>query len=383
MLIIPRPVNAELKINYPQNITVEPGELKIIKVSIENLATTKQTINPDLELPNNWKLIIPLNKVTIASKEKKNINILLQSPKMIRSSVYSLNLLMKTQNKNYKIQIPVKIKEIYKTEVKVVKAPKFIEKEFEIKLKLINNGNISRHFKIINNNTLAIDKSNIFLNSFESEIITLKGRIKEPSEEEIRLNIRAKDKLNKIITLFNDTVTILASDRKFKNYDSSLNYRVVKEKGKTKEYWKLKTSLKKKKILEIGTGSGYQTAILLEMGAKVYSIERYRELYLKAKALLNEMGYHPYLFYGDGHKGQQAYAPYDKIIITAGAAEVPRPLLDQLKIGGIIVVPLGGKAGQEMTVIKKTGENETEEYNYGSFIFVPMVKGKDTNNNNH
>src|SRR6056297_3109419 len=95
---------------------------------------------------------------------------------------------------------------------------------------------------------------------------------------------------------------------------------------------------KHEKVLEIGTGSGYQAAILLEMGAKVYSIERYRELYLKAKSLLNKMRYHPYLFYGDGHKGQSAYAPYDKIIITAGASEVPRPLLDQLKIGGIIVV---------------------------------------------
>lgn len=140
---------------------------------------------------------------------------------------------------------------------------------------------------------------------------------------------------------------------------------------------------KHEKILEIGTGSGYQTAILLEMGAKVYSIERYRELYLKAKSLLNKMDYHPYLFYGDGYKGQPAYAPYDKMIITAGASEVPQTLLDQLKVGGVIVIPLGGKNGQEMTVIKKTGENDTEEDKYGSFIFVPMVKGKDTNGKNH
>jgi len=140
---------------------------------------------------------------------------------------------------------------------------------------------------------------------------------------------------------------------------------------------------KHEKILEIGTGSGYQTAILLEMGAKVYSVERYRELYLKAKSLLNKMGYHPYLFYGDGYKGQHAYGPYDKMIITAGASEVPQNLFDQLKVGGLIVVPLGGKSGQEMTLIKKTGENDTEEFQYGSFIFVPMVKGKDTNGNNH
>ncbi len=138
---------------------------------------------------------------------------------------------------------------------------------------------------------------------------------------------------------------------------------------------------KHEKILEIGTGSGYQTAILLEMGAKVYSIERYRELYLKAKSLLNDMGYHPYLFYGDGYKGQPAYAPYDKILITAGASEIPQALFEQLKVGGSMVIPLGGHGGQEMTVVKKTAENEKEEYHYGSFIFVPLVKGKDTNDN--
>lgn len=138
---------------------------------------------------------------------------------------------------------------------------------------------------------------------------------------------------------------------------------------------------KHEKVLEIGTGSGYQTAVLLEMGAKVYSIERYRALYLKAKSLLNEMGYQPYLFYGDGYKGQPTYAPYDKILITAGAATVPQTLVDQLKVGGIMVVPLGDLRGQEMTVIEKVSENKTTARKHGSFIFVPMVKGKDTNNN--
>lgn len=139
---------------------------------------------------------------------------------------------------------------------------------------------------------------------------------------------------------------------------------------------------KHEKVLEIGTGSGYQTAILCEIGAKVYSIERYRELYLKAKSVLNEMGYQPYLFYGDGYKGQPAYAPYDKILITAGAPEIPQSLFEQLKIGGKMVLPLGQEHGQEMTIVEKTGENEAKHDYMGSFIFVPMVKGKDSENNN-
>lgn len=139
---------------------------------------------------------------------------------------------------------------------------------------------------------------------------------------------------------------------------------------------------KHEKVLEIGTGSGYQTAILLEMGAKVYSVERYRDLYLKAKKNLDEMGYQPYLFYGDGYKGQPNYAPYDKILVTAGASKIPQELIDQLKVGGKMVVPLGSQLGQDMTVVKKTGENETEKRKHGSFIFVPLIRGKDSDENN-
>lgn len=139
---------------------------------------------------------------------------------------------------------------------------------------------------------------------------------------------------------------------------------------------------KHEKVLEIGTGSGYQTAILLEMGAKVYSVERYRDLYLKAKKNLDEMGYQPYLFYGDGYKGQPNYAPYDKILVTAGASKIPQELIDQLKVGGKMVVPLGSQLGQDMTVVEKTGENDIEKHKHGSFIFVPLIRGKDSDENN-
>ena len=139
---------------------------------------------------------------------------------------------------------------------------------------------------------------------------------------------------------------------------------------------------KHEKVLEIGTGSGYQTAILLEMGAKVYSIERYRDLYLKAKKILNEMGYQPYLFYGDGYKGHPTYAPYDKILITAAADEIPQELLNQLKEGGRMVLPMGSQLGQDMTVVEKTGPEEIKKRKYGSFIFVPLTPGKDSDENN-
>jgi len=130
------------------------------------------------------------------------------------------------------------------------------------------------------------------------------------------------------------------------------------------------------KILEVGTGSGYQCAVLLELGAKVYTIERQRELYLKSRALLSEMGYKPYFFYGDGYLGQPNYAPFDKILITAGAPEIPKELLNQLKTGGRMVVPVGDSRGQVMMAIDRISENEFKESEHGYFSFVPMLKGR-------
>ena len=130
------------------------------------------------------------------------------------------------------------------------------------------------------------------------------------------------------------------------------------------------------KVLEIGTGSGYQAAILMEMGAKVYTIERQRELFLKSQSILTGLGYKPHIFYGDGYEGIPAYSPFDKILITAGASSVPEKLLDQLKIGGIMVIPLGGPGGQTMVKIFRKSEKEYVRTEHGEFIFVPLLKGK-------
>jgi len=129
------------------------------------------------------------------------------------------------------------------------------------------------------------------------------------------------------------------------------------------------------KVLEIGTGSGYQTAILLEMGARVYTIERQKELYLKARELLTAMGYKPHFFFGDGMEGKPTYGPFDKILITAAASEVPAKLKEQLATGGIMVLPLGGQFSQTMTRIEKTGPDQFRETSHGSFVFVPLLKG--------
>ena len=129
------------------------------------------------------------------------------------------------------------------------------------------------------------------------------------------------------------------------------------------------------KVLEIGTGSGYQAAILCEMGAEVYSIERYEELHNSSKKKLNSLGYYPNLFYGDGYEGLPNHAPFDKILITAAPKKVPEKLLQQLKIGGWMVVPVGGRVAQKMTIIRRTGEDRFEESIHGDFIFVPMEKG--------
>lgn len=132
---------------------------------------------------------------------------------------------------------------------------------------------------------------------------------------------------------------------------------------------------KRDKILEIGTGSGYQAAILAEMGARVYTIERFRELYLKAQATLTSLGYSADFFYGDGYEGKPQYGPFDGIIITAAAQEVPHALLQQLKAGGRLVIPLGNAVSQVMTVVEKTGPDSFEYSDHGKYIFVPMLKG--------
>ena len=130
------------------------------------------------------------------------------------------------------------------------------------------------------------------------------------------------------------------------------------------------------KILEIGTGSGYQTAILIELKAEVYSIERQKELYTKAKKFLPKVGYVPKkLVFGDGYIGLAENAPFDGILVTAGAPFVPKPLLSQLKIGGRLVIPVGDHV-QVMTVYTRTAENQFEKHEYGDFKFVPMLKEK-------
>ncbi|MGK0309170.1 MAG: protein-L-isoaspartate(D-aspartate) O-methyltransferase [Urechidicola sp.] len=130
------------------------------------------------------------------------------------------------------------------------------------------------------------------------------------------------------------------------------------------------------KILEIGTGSGYQTAVLLEVGAKVYTIERQKELYRKTKLFLPKLGYKPKkIIFGDGYIGLEEEAPFDGIIVTAGAPFVPKPLLSQLKIGGKLVIPVGDET-QIMTLFIRKSNKEFEKHEFGDFRFVPMLKKK-------
>ncbi len=130
------------------------------------------------------------------------------------------------------------------------------------------------------------------------------------------------------------------------------------------------------KVLEIGTGSGYQACVLAEMGAKVYSVERQKKLYLKTKEFLKKLPYNVKLFYGDGGKGVPSFAPYDRILITAAAPDIPKTLLDQLRTGGFLVVPVGGGDVQTMLRIKKLGNDEFETEEFGAFRFVPMLQNK-------
>lgn len=129
-------------------------------------------------------------------------------------------------------------------------------------------------------------------------------------------------------------------------------------------------------VLEIGTGSGYQTAVLCELGAKVFSIERQQELFRKTKLFLGKIGYRPkYLGFGDGYKGLEEYAPFDRILVTAGAPFVPKPLLSQLKVGGRLVIPVG-KESQVMTLFERTSATEFQKTEFGEFRFVPLLENK-------
>ncbi len=136
---------------------------------------------------------------------------------------------------------------------------------------------------------------------------------------------------------------------------------------------------KSDKILEIGTGSGYQACILAYLGCKLYTIERQEELFHKTSALLNAMKFHQIrTLFGDGYQGSERFAPFDKIIITAGASSIPSILFKQLKIGGIMVIPVGDTSSQRMLRIKKISNTSYIEEDHGNFSFVPFLGGTNT-----
>jgi len=125
--------------------------------------------------------------------------------------------------------------------------------------------------------------------------------------------------------------------------------------------------------LEIGTGSGYQACILLEMGAQVYTIEYIKKLYERTKKFLPSIGYRAHFFYGDGTKGLPAFSPFDKILVTAAAPKIPKPLIDQLKIGGDLVIPVGDDNLQRMIKLTKKSESKIVKESHDYFSFVPLV----------
>ncbi len=130
------------------------------------------------------------------------------------------------------------------------------------------------------------------------------------------------------------------------------------------------------KVLEIGTGSGYQTAILIKLGCKVFTIERQRELFNKTKPFLEEMGYRASVFFGDGFEGKEAFAPFDRILVTCGAPFIPEKLIEQLAPNGRMVIPIGDGKDQIMTLLTKDEHGNQRKATYGSFSFVPMLLNK-------
>jgi len=134
------------------------------------------------------------------------------------------------------------------------------------------------------------------------------------------------------------------------------------------------------KVLEIGTGSGYQAAVLNELNTHVYTIERQKDLFLKTKEFLPTIGHQCMFVYGDGYKGLPKFAPFDRIIITCGAPEIPEALIEQLKVGGRMVAPIGTGDIHVMHLIDKISESETKITTHGEFSFVPMLNDKNNGN---
>lgn len=192
-------------------------------------------------------------------------------------------------------------------------------------------------------------------------------------------NIASKDVLNAMLEVprhlfFSDPIFV---EKAYENVAFQIGAGQTISHPSTVAFQTTLLDLKKKdKVLEIGTGSGYQTAILVSLGAKVFSIERQHTLFVKTKQLLNLYHIAADLNYGDGFLGKPIYAPYDKIIITCGATALPVSLLDQLKVGGVMVVPIGNEKTQIMHKIIKTTETEWMEERFGSFSFVPMLENK-------
>jgi protein-L-isoaspartate(D-aspartate) O-methyltransferase len=131
---------------------------------------------------------------------------------------------------------------------------------------------------------------------------------------------------------------------------------------------------KAEKVLEIGTGSGFQTCILCKLGVRVYTIERHHDLHDKARRMLTFLNLNARMNFGDGYKGMPSHAPFDKILVTCGAPEIPEELLNQLKIGGLMVIPVGEGKEQKMLRIKKIAEDDVDIEEFGTFKFVPMLE---------
>ncbi|MGB0176283.1 MAG: protein-L-isoaspartate(D-aspartate) O-methyltransferase [Owenweeksia sp.] len=131
------------------------------------------------------------------------------------------------------------------------------------------------------------------------------------------------------------------------------------------------------KVLEIGTGSGYQAAVLCELGVKLYTIERQKELFSQTRILMNKLKYNLHMKFGDGFAGMPTYAPFDRIIVTAGAPGIPPALVEQLKVGGRMVIPVGDDT-QQMKLVIKTSPGEIQTEDHGDFRFVPMLRNRNS-----
>ncbi len=251
MLLIPLKINGQILIDTPVNFSANPGELKVIKVKVTNKNTEVKKIKPVLKKPDGLKLLIPLKKFNLKPNESRILNLIIQIPQKSEAGHKFARLILSTSGQNYHKKLGIKINKNEKIESKVINLPKYVEKSFEMKIKIENQGNTVRKLKITSDSLVEIDNQKVHLNPFQSKIVKIKCNIKS-NRDNLLLNIGAVDNNGEDINLISKKVKVLYNKSRYITYQNYLNLNYLKNNnGLNQMSWSLKSRLSKNTELEL------------------------------------------------------------------------------------------------------------------------------------